>query len=277
MAALADVKWLHGADCGKEPDPPLLQVHRFDADTFVMRENKCYSAEGNFMYLLLGTRRAILFDTGAAQDNELLPPAQLPIARKVRDILAERQQALDLVVAHTHSHGDHRAWDRQFPPEIVVKSKRKSIMEKFGLPDWPDSRAVFDLGERQLDVFPIPGHEKDHIAVYDRNTRILLTGDTLYPGVLTVEDWNEYRASADRLDRFVRENPVSLVLGAHIEMKNTPRKFYRPRTRFQPDEHALPLGVEHVRELKEACDRLGNEPRADIRADFVLDPNGEFL
>jgi hypothetical protein len=32
---------------------PLLQVHRFNADIFIMRENKCYSAEGNFMCLLL--------------------------------------------------------------------------------------------------------------------------------------------------------------------------------------------------------------------------------
>ena len=79
---LSDVKWIHGAaDCQANADP-LLQVHRFDADTFIMRENKCYSAEGNFMYLLLGTDKALLLDTGNLQDaDSLLPRMDLPLAQ----------------------------------------------------------------------------------------------------------------------------------------------------------------------------------------------------
>lgn len=45
---------------------------------------------------------------------------------------------------------------------------------------------------------------------------------------------------------FAAQNPVSLVLDAHIEAKKTARQFYDPQTPFQPDEHALPLGVEHA-------------------------------
>jgi hydroxyacylglutathione hydrolase len=275
---LSDVTWIHGAaDCQANADP-LLQVYRFDADTFIMRENKCYSAEGNFIYLLLGARRALLLDTGDGQDGDsLLPRTDLPLAQTVRGILAERQRPLDLVVAHTHSHGDHVAWDDAFRPEprtTVVGLDRTSIMQTFGLSDWPDSRAVFDLGGRQLDVFPIPGHEPHHIAVYDRNTRILLTGDMLYPGVLTVPvpAWEDYRQSAARLAQFAGQNPVSLVLGAHIEAKNTPRRFYQPQTPFQPDEHVLPLGVQHVRELHLACQAIGPNPRTDIHDDFVIEP-----
>jgi hydroxyacylglutathione hydrolase len=97
-AQLSGVDWIHGAaDCSANADP-LLQVYQFDANTFIIRENKCYSAEGNFMYLLLGANRAILFDTGAAQDDDSpLPRTDLPIGQTVRSILAkrspERQQA----------------------------------------------------------------------------------------------------------------------------------------------------------------------------------------
>jgi hydroxyacylglutathione hydrolase len=275
---LSQVQWIHGsADCQANTDP-LLQVYQFDPDTFIMRENKCYSAEGNFMYLLLGAQRAILFDSGDGQDRDsLLPRMDLPIVQTVRDILAGRQQPLDLVVAHSHSHGDHVAWDDAFRPgprTTVVGLDRKAIMQTFGLSAWPDSRAVFDLGGRQLDIFPIPGHEAHHIAVYDRNTRILLTGDMLYPGVLTVPipAWQDYRQSAARLAQFAAENPVSLVLGAHIEAKKTPGQFYDPQTPFQPDEHVLPLGVQHVHELNEACQRLGNAPRPDVHNDFKIWP-----
>jgi hydroxyacylglutathione hydrolase len=161
MTGLADVDWIHGAaDCGANADP-LLQVYRFDADTIIIRENKCYSAEGNFMYLLVGTNKAILFDTGAVQDrNSLLPRADLPIGQTVRSILAKRsterqQAALTLTVAHTHSHRDHVAWDGQFHNDRHTT-----------LVGWPDSRSIFDLGGRKLDIIPIPGHEEHHIAAY---------------------------------------------------------------------------------------------------------------
>ncbi len=58
------VKWIHGApDCALSTDP-LIQVHPFDNDTFILRLSKCYSFEGNFIYLLFGNTRAVVFDTG---------------------------------------------------------------------------------------------------------------------------------------------------------------------------------------------------------------------
>jgi hydroxyacylglutathione hydrolase len=287
--SIFDVSWIRGAaDCRTNADP-LLQVYRFDEDTFIIRENKCYSAEGNFMYLLLGTRRAILLDSGAVQDpkgslpdgGSPLPPQVLPLAREVGKIIAQRsaelQHALPLTVAHTHSRGDHMAWDKQLKNDLhaeVIGPCRTDIKNAFGLTDWPDSRAVFDLGGRQLDIFPIPGHEPHHIAVYDRNTRILFTGDMLYPGVLTVPipAWEDYRLSAARLAQFAAENPVSLVLGAHIEAKKTPGDFYDPETRFQPKEHVLPLGMQHIHELNKACQQLGNSPTRDVHNDFKIEP-----
>ena len=141
----------------------------------------------------------------------------------------------------------------------------------FRLPTWPNGQATRDLGGRELIVLPLPGHDPSHIAVHDRRTGVLLTGDTLYPGKLTVDDWNDYRASAARLAAFAEHHPVSLVLGNHIEMKKAPRQLYPIGTKFQPDEHALPLTAGHIREWHLACEAMAGNPRRDVHDDFIID------
>jgi len=181
---LGAVKWIHGApDCTRSDDPPLA-VHRFDRDTFILRVSKCFSFEGNFLYLLCGRQRAILFDTGGPADPGS-PFAVLPLRATVDAILAgwleQRGQAeIELVVAHTHGHGDHVFWDGQFadrPRTRIVAPALDAVQQFFGLQEWPEGEAEFDLGGRILTIFPIPGHEPSHLAIYDPGTRILLTGD----------------------------------------------------------------------------------------------------
>ena len=82
------VRWIHGSeDCAANQDPPL-QVHRFDADTFVLRQSMCFSFEAPFMYLLFGAEKAVLFDTGARADLE--PGPVLPLRRTVEAIIERR-------------------------------------------------------------------------------------------------------------------------------------------------------------------------------------------
>src|SRR4051794_1725951 len=123
---LDSISWIHGApNCAHSTDP-LIQVHAFDEDTFILRVSKCFSFEANFIYLLLGEARAILFDTGPGPDSGT---GVLPIRSTVDTIVAEWLRdrgaaAIDLVVAHTHSHEDHVFWDLQFvgrPRTTVVR------------------------------------------------------------------------------------------------------------------------------------------------------------
>ena len=278
---LESVAWIHGArDCRQSTDP-LIQVHPLDEDTFVLRVSKCFSFEGNFLYLLLGEARAVLFDTGPRPD----PGAGdrvLPIRRVVDEIVARwlRSHGLDaieLVVAHTHNHGDHVSWDREFqgrPRTTVVPPTLPGVQRAFRLPDWPDGEARLALGGRTLTVLPIPGHEDSHVAAYDPRTRSLLTGDTLYPGLLTVRNWPAYRRSAARLARFAEEQEVAQVLGSHIEMTREPGEAFPLGTTHQPGEHSLPLGAEQVAELHAACEAMGDAPRVDVHDDFVIQPLG---
>jgi glyoxylase-like metal-dependent hydrolase (beta-lactamase superfamily II) len=120
----------------------------------------------------------------------------------------------------------------------------------------------------------LPGHEATHIAIYDRQTGLLLTGDSLYPGLLFISDWTAYRASIHRLAQFAAGQPIAHVMGAHIEMTATPKVNYPYGTTYQPDEHALPLTAAHLTELDAALTQLGPTPPGQPVAhdDFVIDP-----
>jgi hydroxyacylglutathione hydrolase len=276
MIPLDAVRWIHGAaDCDASTDP-MLQVHRHSQNTYILRESKCYNYEGNFIYLLVGTERAILFDTGAGPQRAALNALPLleVVDRLLDDWSAERGTgAPDLLVAHTHSHADHMFWDGQFaerPRTIVVGGDLDEVVAFYGLRNWPEGSAVLALGGRDLVVFPLPGHHPSHLAVYDPEDLLLLTGDTLYPGLLTIHDWTTFRRSAQRLADFVGAHRVELVLGNHIEMERAAGKLYPIGTTYQPNERALPLGPEHVRELHAACEAMGEEPRLDVHADFII-------
>lgn len=280
---LDSVAWIHGApNCGLGTDP-FLQTHQFDDDTYVFRQSKCFTFEGPFQYLLFGNSQVILFDTGGPPGPPL--GRVLPIRKTVDEIIARwlartGRSSVKLVVAHTHGHGDHSFGDSQFvgrPNTTIIKPDLAPVKRFFGLRNWPNGQAIFDLGGRQLTILPIPGHQDpdptldSHIAVYDSHTQWLLTGDSLYAGMLVVRNWAAYRESIRRLDAFAATHTVLQVLGCHIEMKRAARELYPIGTTFQPDEHALPLTRAHLRELAVTLASLPTPPRVDvIRDDFII-------
>jgi hydroxyacylglutathione hydrolase len=269
---LASVRWIHGSpDCGRSTDPPL-QVVAVDDATFVIRQSKCVNFEAPFLYLLLGTETALLHDTGATADPDLFP-----IRRTVEDLIAGR--SLRIVVTHSHGHGDHWAGDEQFadlPPGSVAPIGEEAVAAFFGIEEWPRGDATLDLGDRPIAVLPTPGHLGDHVALLDRTRGLLLSGDTLLPGTLTVRDWPAYRESTKRLARFAREtaargHPIRSILGAHIEMSTTGES-YRLGTVYQPDEASLPLTIDDLFLLDDVLEDAGESPRS-IRGDrFVIEP-----
>jgi hydroxyacylglutathione hydrolase len=264
-AAGLAVAWMHGAaDCSESTDP-ALQIHPYNATTYIIRQDKCRTFEAPFVYLLLGAQTALLLDTGATDDGLL------------RDAVLALADERALLVAHTHAHGDHVASDEQFVDRAattVVGTGVNAVQAAFGIAPWPTGTAELDLGARVLDVLAIPGHEQSHIALYDRETGLLFTGDSLYPGLLFINDWTTYRASMRRLAEFVAAHEVTHVLGAHIEMTSTPGVNYPYGSTFQPDEHVLELDAAHVVELDAALTALGPAPPAQPVAhdDFVIDP-----
>ncbi len=215
-ADLSKIHWNEGAkDCKASPQPPL-EVRGYDSKTFVLRENLCATFEAPFMYLLIGSKRALLIDDGDVADPKLVP-----LADAVLHLLPMNGPSrLPLLVVHTHRHFDHRAGDAQFahrPGVQMVGYDIDSVKKYYGFARWPDGIARLDLGGRTIDVIPTPGHEATHAAFYDENTGLFFSGDFMMPGRLLIDDAAADLASAKRVATFVANRPVRYVLGGHIE------------------------------------------------------------
>ena len=73
-------QWNIGAeDCVASPQPPL-QVHTYEPQTFILRQSPCATFEANFIYLLIGSDKALLIDTGAVADPERDAPGEDDLA-----------------------------------------------------------------------------------------------------------------------------------------------------------------------------------------------------
>ena len=258
-----------GTACSTTPD---FRLHEYNSDFYILRQSGCTNYEKPFLYLIFGDGQALLVDTGAKD------------ARVADAITAALKHWADshgkpvpkLLAAHSHSHGDHVAGDAALAAlsgVTVVGKTPEAVQQAFGLKSWPDSAASFNLGGRTLDIIPIPGHERASIAIYDRRTGILLTGDTMYPGRLYVADAPEFSKSVKRLVEFTRNLPIAHVLGAHIEEARTPFLDYPIGTKFQPDEHALELTRGHLLELNAALESMGASIARRAFADFTVWPH----
>ena len=148
----------------------------------------------------------------------------------------------------------------------LVGRDSAAVRAFFAVPHWPDQLGLIELGDRTIDVIPIPGHEPAGIALFDRRTGVLLTGDTFYPGRLYVRDTAAFAASTARLVAFTASRPVSAILGTHIEQARTPFTDYPVGTRDQPDEDRLELSRDELVTLDSAVSAMrGRFTRTRLR------------
>lgn len=259
---------------GTSADEPATQVQALDADTFVIRQSVKTNFEAPFLYLIFGRDKVLLLDSGA--DGGKIRPA---VDKLIDDWLAANKRSdIPLVVAHSHSHGDHIAGDAAFrdrPNTSVVGLKPADVASFFHIEKWPRQIARFDLGGRVLSIIPTPGHQAAAIMVYDPRLKILLSGDTLYPGRLyvPVNFLADNRASIDRLAKFAAKHPIRAVLGAHIEMTRTPGQDYPHEAATHPDEHRLELPTWSIEQLRTGLRaKLDVPERPQVHDDFIIYP-----
>jgi hydroxyacylglutathione hydrolase len=253
-ADLTSLHWNQGSDdCKAHPQPPL-EVHAYDPQTFLLRENLCSTFEAPFMYLLIGSDKALLIDSGDVADANAMP-----LAQTVMQLLPSKGESkLPLLVVHSHRHLDHRAGDVQFanlPNVQVVGYDLDSVKKYFAFTDWPNGHAQIDLGGRTVDVVPAPGHSTTDVVYYDNNTGLLFSGDFLMPGRLLVDDADLYLASSRRVADFVRQRPVRYVLGGHIELDSSGQTLPW-QSQYHPNERTLPLSKDDVLALPAAIEQF---------------------
>src|SRR5579859_2561978 len=142
-------------------------IHQYNPNFYILRQSGCTDYEKPFLYLIFGRDKAMLWDTGSRNSR----------VREAVDRLMERwlkansRTQIPLVIVHSHRHGDHIAGDAQFagrPDTTLVRPDLASVKEFFDFQNWPEEVRTLDLGERVMDIVPIPGHTDDSFALYDR-------------------------------------------------------------------------------------------------------------
>jgi glyoxylase-like metal-dependent hydrolase (beta-lactamase superfamily II) len=267
------LRWSTGGP--KCMEMPEWQVHEYNPDFYILRQSGCTDSEMPFLFLLFGNSRALLWDTGS-RNGDLVPTLQ----HVIHNWLERNHRAgIPLVVIHSHSHGDH-VWgdsaiqalhDPAMPIEFVPATV-DAAKKFFAIDPWPTAMGQVDLGGRVLNIVPIPGHDTYAIALYDRRTGIVLTGDNLYPGRLYIPDFVAYKASTERLIAFLRDKPVAFILGNHIEETRTPFKDFPIGSIYHPGEHRLELSFGTLLELEDGLKSMQSAPHRMAMSDFTIWP-----
>jgi glyoxylase-like metal-dependent hydrolase (beta-lactamase superfamily II) len=221
------------------PNEPWFEVYKVSPGVFAIYEP--HQSEETISYLIVGTKQALLFDTGMG----------IADVHKVVSQLTSRP----VVVLNSQTHNDHVGgnWqvivygmDTDFT-RANAKGAREAAQEEIApgeicgdLPKgfnaatyqtkpWRISLFVHDgfkinLGGRTLEIIATPGHTPDAISLIDRANGLLFTGDTYYPAPIWLfrpeTDLDAYVASVKKLAALESGNverrvPLKLVLGAH--------------------------------------------------------------
>ena len=249
-------------------------MHRYDPHTYVLRQSKALTPEAPFLYLLFGSERAVLFDTGASKKTDGNPLRETVDELVDAWLVEYPREAYELVVAHTHGHLDHVEGDEQFagrPATTVVDRELEAVQEFFGFTAWPDQIVQFDLGGgRVLELTGTPGHQRAAVTTYDPWSGFLITADNALPGRIYAFDFPVYLDSMERTVEFARTREITHVMGCHIEMTRRPGLDYPVGCRYQPDERPLQMTVQQLIDLLDAARSIKDNPGAHTFDDFLI-------
>lgn len=195
-----------------------------------------YNWQEVISYLILGSEKALLFDTGMGLDS-------------IQDVV-KQLTSLPVTVVNSHTHYDHIGGNADFdtiygvdtaythnnlmgwPHEKVRQEVSTRALCATTLPHADTSNyhirpyqlsgyvkdgMILDLGGRSIEVMIIPGHTPDGVALLDRQAGLLWTGDSYYKGPLWLffpgTDLDAYEHSINRLAALVPD--LKHLLPAH--------------------------------------------------------------
>jgi glyoxylase-like metal-dependent hydrolase (beta-lactamase superfamily II) len=75
---------------------------------------------------------------------------------------------------------------------------------------------VIDLGDRHFEVIHTPGHSPGGIMLFERDSGVLISGDTVYDGPLIDDAYHSDRAVYIATMKRIHDLPVRVVHGGHF-------------------------------------------------------------
>ena len=197
---------------------------------------------GNYLTLLLGTKKAMLIDTGFGFYNSK------KVVEKITD--------LPLIVVNSHGHLDHTGgnylyneiyinkndlktysrYEKEKELMIETMKKRYDKLKKEYI--WPEDfngkeyvskttkkfipmedKVKFDLGDRIVEFNKIPGHTLGQMVAFDYQTRILFSSDAVASSLWMYYDEGislmDYCNNIEKLKKY----PIKYILSAHLDTK----------------------------------------------------------
>ena len=228
--------WIHGSISAKANTDVRIQVHRYNAHTYILRQNPAVHWEAPFMYLLFGSEQALLLDAGATEEAEFFP------LRQTVDSLIDRWEkahgvkvslnVLPLGSDQSQTAGLGQFANREHTTLMGLDSEERAATLK---------QAALQLGDRELTILATPGLDPAAVSIYDPWSDFLFTGNAFYPGRLVIRDFASYKTTLKDLRQFSDEHSVKWLMGGRIEMSDYPGVDYRLRSNYRPREHALQL------------------------------------
>ena len=266
-------QWIHGSISAKANTDVRVQVHRYNAHTYILRQNPAIHWEAPFMYLVFGNDSAVLIDTGATAEAEYFP-LRHTVDTVIQGWLDENNKAdIKLFVLPSGADFSQLQGMAQFngrPNTSIVEPTPEARQNYLALAAGNPATGKLDLGGRVLQVMTTPGVSKQAISLYDPWSDLLFTGNSFYPGRLVIRDFSAYKDSLQRLLSLADANPVSMVLGGRIEMSDFPGEDYRLRANYRPNEHSLALYTESLATCYNIVHLINGREDIRIYDDFIV-------
>ena len=121
-----------------------------------------------------------------------------------------------------------------------------------------------------LDVLPTPGLDESAISVFDGWSKILFTGNTLYPGRLVIRDFPQYLESLEALVEFSSTNTIRWIMGGRIEMSAEPGLDFMLRSNYRPNERVLQLSTAELHDAANIVRLINGRKDIYIHDDFIV-------
>jgi glyoxylase-like metal-dependent hydrolase (beta-lactamase superfamily II) len=232
------------------PDP-WFEVYSVRPGVLAIYEPQ--QSEEVISYLILGKKRALLFDTGMGISD----------MKK----LVQGLTTLPVSVLNSHTHNDHVGDNWQFddiygmdtdftrasskgsrddaqaeikPDQLCAPfpsgfDPKTYATRPFKVTHWLHGGDTIDLGGRVLKVITTPGHTPDSISLLDQAHGLLFTGDTYYRGLIYLyrpeTGLDAYEASLKTM--VALSAGLKLLLPAHNVPEGNPADLQRQLTAFR--------------------------------------------